>query len=143
MSTQHNAVQQLQLDPHEMAFRSFERDIVIAKRVTTVFRPGARKCGAFRSYCPGMPVTLRVINEVGLDRSLTAPEFDPDIAVKVQITSSEVFEIASLTETHFAGAHPLLKDVDTLCLYLGCIYNLHPSALAPTSLITRTTFTYL
>ncbi len=126
-----------------MAFRKVYVDLLKAKAITTIFRPGSRLPGTFRSYEPGQIVTIRVIDKVGADWANVAPEFVPDFGLQIEIKKVELLKLGELTANHFEGSSPDIQNVSALKYHLGVVYNLTPDELSDSALITRTTFVYL
>jgi hypothetical protein len=132
----------MNLDPSEMAFRKIYQDLLWARQITTIFRPGDRSPGKRRSYTPGQKITIRLIEKVGADWAMIAPEFDPNFQMLVVIETVEVFRLGELEARHFEGSSLDVQDIQSLRFHLGTIYNLAPDELNDSSFVTRTTFTF-
>lgn len=135
-------IRKLNLNPNEMAFRKIERSLLERGKISTVFRPGQRVCGTYRSYCPGQNAHAKILDRIGADWAMIAPSFIKGFSKKITIKTVEIKKIRALRPSDFKGAAPAILDKRSLIYYLGIIYNLSEDELAPDSLITKITFTY-
>jgi hypothetical protein len=76
----------MELPRDEMAFRKQYEDLLCARELTTVFRPGNRLYPNWRGYSPGEVVTARVIERCGSDELRVPPLFN-DTRIPIKITS--------------------------------------------------------
>lgn len=133
----------LELPRDEIAFRKIYKDLIIKKKITTVFRPGKRICGDFRGYCSGEIIKIRIIEKIGADWAMLPPKFEEDFIKKIEIVNIESFPIKNLKEKDFSGSSPDVFDKKSLIHQLGIIYNLSIEELQDDSLITKITFKYI
>jgi len=129
----------LYLPRDEMAIRAPYWNLVTEKKLVTVFRPGNRLCGDFRSYCPGEIVKLRLLSRVGADWAGLKPEFVKNETYEVVINSQEVIKSSDIDKIDFTGSSPDIKDKTSLLYHLGIIYNM---SLDEITEVTRTMFSY-
>ena len=130
----------LELPRDEMAFRLSYEPLLVARTLTTVFRPGSRLWPNWRGYQPGEIVTGRVIARPGSDALGIPPEFTP-ARFPIQIGTIDVMTPDALTTDDFIGSSPDVQDVPALLDHLMSIYGKPLSAFD--GLLTRITFTYL
>lgn len=127
----------------EIYFRKIYRDLIGQTKITTVFRPGNRLHGHPKGFREGEIVNLRIIVNVGAEWAKIHAELDPAFIVRAQITSLEAKTLGDLRKADFKGSSPDVQDVEQLRYHLGVIYNLNPSQLRSTTVVTRTAFKYL
>lgn len=130
----------LELPRDEMAFRLEYEPLMIARTLTTVFRPGNRLWPNWRGYQPGEIVTGRVIARPGSDALGIPPEFTP-ARYPIQIGTINVMAPDALTVTDFIGSSPDVCDIPSLLDHLMSIYGKPLSTFG--DLVTRINFTYL
>ena len=131
---------QLKLPADEMAVRAPYWELVERRALTTVFRPGDRSSGSFRSYHPGQHITVRKLMHVGADWINLPPMFAPEARVAARIVTQIHLPIEVLKPEHFEGSSPDVIDLQSLLYHLGVIYNLPLSEITS---VTRTTFEYI
>lgn len=124
----------------EMAFRRQYEPLLLARTLTTVFRPGNRIWPNWRGYQPGEIVTARVIEQPGSDALGIAPLFT-DIRIPIEIVSVTAIEVAALTASHFCGSSFDVHDTESLRAHLAEIYEQPLSAFD--DIVTRIAFAYL
>jgi hypothetical protein len=124
----------------EMAFRSRYRTLLLARELTTVFRPGDRIYPNWRGYCAGEIVTARIIRLPGSDELGVPPEFD-DLRILIRIRSIAVSPIDALDGAAFIGSSPDVKDRASLAEHLHHIYGRPLSAFG--NKVTRIAFAYV
>jgi hypothetical protein len=112
----------MELPRDEMAFRKQYEDLLLARKITTVFRPGNRVFPNRRGYIPGETVTARVIEKCGSDEQSVPPLFN-GTRVPIQITALTVKVINGVEEQDFAGSSPDVYDRDSLEGHLLDIYQ--------------------
>ncbi len=133
----------LDLPRDEMAFRKIYKDLVAGEKITTVFRPGKRLCGDFRSYCLGEKITIRIIENVGADWAKIAPQFETDFRKIIEIIDTSIMKLKDLTSKDFLGSSPDVCDKKSLIYHLGLIYNLSIDELNDESSVTKIKFQYI
>ncbi|MDD4804468.1 MAG: hypothetical protein PHN69_04770 [Candidatus Pacebacteria bacterium] len=133
----------LELPRDEIAFRKIYKDLIIKKKITTVFRPGKRICGDFRGYCSGEIIKIRIIEKIGADWAMLPPKFEEEFIKKIEIVEIKSFPVKDLQEDDFNGSSPDVFDKGSLIHQLGIIYNLSIEELQDDSLITKITFKYV
>jgi len=133
----------LDLPRDEMAFRKIYKDLITRKEITTVFRPGKRLCGDFRSYCLGEIITIRIIENVGADWAEVAPQFETNYGKKIEIIDTTTSKIEDLKKTDFEGSSPDVCDIKSLQYHLGLIYNLSIDEVGMETMITKIQFKYV
>ena len=112
----------MELPREEMAFRKRYENLLLAKKITTVFRPGNRVYPNRRGYMPGEQVTARVIEQCGSDEQGVPPLFN-DIRIPIRITSLTVKTIDGIESEDFAGSSPDVFDRESLESHLAGIYQ--------------------
>lgn len=112
----------MELPRDEMAFRKQYEELLLSKKITTVFRPGNRVFPNRRGYMPGETVTARVIEQCGSDELGVPPLFN-DTRVPIQITALTVKVIEGVEEPDFTGSSPDVYDRDSLEEHLFGIYR--------------------
>jgi hypothetical protein len=125
----------------EMAFRGRYRDLLVRRKLTTVFRPGDRVYPNWRGYCEGEIVTARVIFRPGSDELGVPPEFDDALRIPIRIGAISVCAIDTLDADAFEGSSPDVHDRDSLVAHLEQIYGRPISAFG--NLVTRIRFDYV
>lgn len=129
----------MNLPRDEMAFRKQYEDLLLAREITTVFRPGNRVYPNRRGYIPGEHVTARVIERCGCDERRVPPLFNAT-RIPIQITSLTVKMLDVVEEDDFEGSSPDVHDRDSLVEHLVGIYQ-RPVVCDGT--VTRIRFRYL
>ena len=124
----------------EMAIRAPYWNFVESEELKTVFRPGDRRCGTFRSYCPDEKITLRLLNKIGADWAKVPPVFDENKKKSVIIKTVEVIPIEKINKDHFKGSSPDIHDLESLLFHIALVYNLDIGEIKE---VTRTTFDYI
>ncbi|MBI4723722.1 MAG: hypothetical protein HY765_01485 [Rhodomicrobium sp.] len=124
----------------EMAFRKQYEDLLVAKKITTVFRPGNRVYPNRRGYIAGETVTARVIERCGSDRLGVPPLFNA-IRIPVQITRLVVTTIDRVESDDFHGSSPDVYDRRSLLDHLTGIYQKPIDAFDRT--VTKIEFRYV
>lgn len=130
----------LELPRDEMAFRLSYEPLLVARTLTTVFRPGNRLWPNWRGYRPGEIVTGRVIARPGSDALGIPPEFTP-ARFPIEIGTIKVMAPDILTAGDFTGSSPDVHDVPSLLDHLMSIYGKPLSAFGDP--VTRIQFAYL
>lgn len=130
----------LDLPRDEMAFRDRYQPLLVARTLTTVFRPGDRRYPAWRGYAAGEVVTARVIAIPGCDRRGVPPVFN-DFSAPIRIEDVTVRPVAALAAADFTGSSPDVSDAASLLLHLETIYG-RPIADYD-GLVTRIRFAYV
>ena len=136
-------MKKLELPRDEIAFRKIYKNLIIKKKLTTVFRPGKRVCGDFRGYCPGEVIKIRIIEKIGADWAMLPPEFEKDFIKKIKMVAIKSLPIKELKSEDLIGSSPDVFDQNSLIHHLGLIYNLPMEELQAESLITKITFEYI
>jgi hypothetical protein len=124
----------------EMAFRARYRALLLARELTTVFRPGDRSYPNWRGYREGEIVTARIIRIPGSDELGVPPEFD-DLRILIRIRSIAVSPIDALDGAAFIGSSPDVQDRASLTAHLHHIYDRPLSAFG--NQVTRIAFAYV
>jgi hypothetical protein len=124
----------------EMAFRSRYREMLLARTLTTVFRPGDRVYPNWRGYSEGEIVTARIIRNPGSDELGVPPEFD-DLRIPIRIRALKVLSVDALDRDAFAGSSADVHDRVSLVAHLRHIYGRPLSAFG--NQVTRIAFAYL
>ena len=127
----------------EIWFRKIYSDLIMARKITTIFRPGVRLCNSNKGFCNGETLRIKVIDKVGADWADLHGQTLPDFELKVRVLDTKVCPIGSLTEADFQGSSPDIFNIVSLTYHLGAVYNLAPAELNEKTLITKTTFSYL
>ena len=125
----------------EMAFRSRYRPLLLARALTTVFRPGDRLYPNWRGYAEGEVVTARIIRTPGSDEDGVPPLFDDDVRIPIRIETISVRSIDALGDDAFAGSSPDVYDSESLAAHLHRIYDRPISAFG--NQVTRIAFRYI
>lgn len=125
----------------EMAFRRTYRDLLLRRKLTTVFRPGDRTYPNWRGYSEGEIVTARVISRPGSDELGVPPKFDDDLRIPIRIVAISVSPIDALKADAFRGSSPDVHDCASLAVHLEHIYGRPISAFG--NLVTRIAFAYV
>jgi len=112
----------LELPRNEMAFRMRYQQLLLARNITTVFRPGNRIYPNWRGYLEGETVSARVIKRPGSDALGIAPVFN-ELRLPIRILALAVKPIAALTARDFTGSSPDVCDVPSLIAHLSDIYG--------------------
>ena len=112
----------MELPRDEMAFRKRYEELLLSRKITTVFRPGNRVYPNRRGYIPGERVTARVIEQCGSDEQGVPPLFN-DIRIPIRITSLTVKTIDGIEKEDFTGSSPDVYDRDSLEDHLEGIYQ--------------------
>ena len=129
----------LELRRDEMAFRREYEALLLARTLTTVFRPGDRRWPKRRGYRPGESVTARVIARCGSDALRLPPEFT-DARIAIRIASVELYDPATMTPDHFVGSSPDVHDRQSMLQHLLHIYGEPIDAFG--GVVTRIAFQY-
>jgi hypothetical protein len=129
----------LDLPRDEMAFRRKYQRLLLARKITTVFRPGDRRFPAWRGYAPGEVVTARVIVRVGSDALGVAPVFNA-VRIPIRLDEVDVLDAAALRPADFAGSSPDVRDRASLEAHLRGIYGRPLAAWG--GRVTRIRFSY-
>lgn len=124
----------------EMAFRARYRELLLARALTTVFRPGDRISPSWRGYSQGEIVTARIISRPGSDELGVPPQFD-DIRIPIRIVALSVSRLETLGPDAFLGSSPDVCDAASLAQHLHRIYG-RPLADFDNQ-VTRIAFAYL
>jgi hypothetical protein len=124
----------------EMAFRARYRELLLARALTTVFRPGDRIHPSWRGYSVGEIVTARIISQPGSDELGVPPKFD-DIRIPIRIVALSVSSIETLGPDAFLGSSPDVFDAAGLAQHIYQIYG-RPVADFDNQ-VTRIAFVYL
>ena len=112
----------LELPRNEMAFRMRYQELLLARKIATVFRPGNRIYPNWRGYLEGETVTARVIKRTGSDALGIPPQFN-DLRLPIRILSLTVKPVRALTPQDFLGSSPDVRDVPGLIAHLNEIYG--------------------
>jgi hypothetical protein len=120
--TGHLPAAALDLPRNEMAFRMRYQELLLARQITTVFRPGDRIYPNWRGYLEGETVIARVIKRTGSDALGIAPQFN-DLRLPIRILSLTVKPVDALTAADFLGSSPDVRDVAGLIAHLSEIYG--------------------
>ena len=123
----------------EMAFRGRYEPLLLARQITTVFRPGDRTWPHWRGYRQGEAVTARVIDRCGDDAARTPPQFNA-VRVAIRLTEVVVLDLDWLSAADFEGSSPDVVDRPGLLAHLQEIYG--KSIDAFDRQVTRIRFTY-
>jgi hypothetical protein len=129
----------VELPRDEMAFRKQYQRLLVARKITTVFRPGDRRFPAWRGYAVGETVTARVIARVGSDALGIPPRFN-DLRAPIQITEVRLIDVDALAPADFEGSSPDVFDRRSLLTHLEVIYGRPITAFG--SVVTRIAFAY-
>lgn len=130
----------LRLRRDEMAFRKRYEDALLARAITTVFRPGNRIYPAWRGYRLGEVVSARVIERPGSDLEGVPPVFNA-IRIPIRITAIALRRIAELTAADFEGCAEDVGCAQSLLAHLDGIYGDWPERAA--GIVTRIHFRYI
>jgi len=106
----------------EMAFRGCYEGLLRDRRITSVFRPGARIWPNWRGYIVGETVTARVIEQLGCDELRLAPRFN-SVRVPIRIEDLAVLDVERLSPQDFEGSSPDVTDRESLLAHLFEIYG--------------------
>jgi hypothetical protein len=112
----------LLLPRDEMAFRKEYGPLVLARGITTVFRPGNRVHPNRRGYMVGETVNARIIEQCGDDRLGQPPVFGA-ATIPIRITHLTVFFIDCVKHADFHGSSPDVFDRKSLIGHLERIYG--------------------
>lgn len=112
----------LELPRNEMAFRMRYQELLLARKITTVFRPGNRIYPNWRGYLEGETVSARVIKRPGSDALGIAPLFN-ELSLPIRILSLAVKPVHALSLEDFLGSSPDVRDVPGLIAHLNEIYG--------------------
>lgn len=123
----------------EMAFRRRYEPMLLARTLTTVFRPGDRRWPNWRGYRQGEIVTARVIARPGSDALGIPPEFT-STRILIEIVDIRVFAPETLTAADFVGSSPDVQDPGSLLVHLLGIYGRPLSDFG--DVVTRIQFVY-
>jgi len=115
-------VNALDLPRNEMAFRRRYQNLLLARKITTVFRPGDRIHPNWRGYVEGETVTARVIEQIGSDELGVPPLFN-SIRIPIKIVKLDVKPIDSLGPEDFHGSSPDVTNSGSLESHLIGIYG--------------------
>lgn len=129
----------VELPRDEMAFRMRYQRLLLARRITTVFRPGNRIHPNWRGYILGETVVARVIERPGSDAHGIPPLFN-DLRIPIRIRGLEVKGLNEFTAEDFVGSSPDVMDVADLIAHLNEIYDTPIAAFA--GQVTRIRFDY-
>lgn len=129
----------LEMPRDEMAFRRRYEPMLLARTLTTVFRPGDRLWPNWRGYRPGEIITARVIARPGSDALGIPPEFT-STRIMIGILDIRVLAPEALTAADFVGSSPDVQDVQSLRVHLLGIYGRPLSAFG--DVVTRIRFAY-
>lgn len=135
-----SALPSLDMPRDEMAFRRRYQQMLFARTLTTVFRPGDRLWPNWRGYRRGEIVTARVIARPGSDALGIPPEFT-STRISIGIVDIRVFAPEALTADDFLGSSPDVHDPGSLRVHLLGIYGRPLSAYG--DVVTRIQFNYL
>ncbi len=124
----------------ELAFRRQYQDLLLAGRITAVFRPGIRVPPKRDAFAVGDVVTARVMERRGCHRLGLPPVFN-DIRIPVQITRLEVMTIDGLRDEDFEGSLPDVRDKETLREHLADLSDQPVACIG--SAVTRIQFRYI
>lgn len=124
----------------EMAFRKPYQRLLLARKITTVFRPGDRLFPAWRGYAPGETITVRVIARHGSDALGVPPVFNK-VRLPVRILDVTVTPVEALRAADFEGSSPDVTDTPSLLQHLQGIYGKPIAAFD--GIVTRIRFAYL
>ena len=130
----------LEMPRDEMAFRRQYEPLLLARTLTTVFRPGNRIWPNWRGYQPDEVVFARVIIQPGSDAQGIPPQFTA-ARIPIQIASIAVLALDALTAADFIGSSPDVHDTASLLAHLADIYEQPLSAVG--NVVTRIQFAYL
>lgn len=130
----------LEMPRDEMAFRDRYEQLLLNRTLTTVFRPGDRRCPNWRGYEVGETVTARVIVQPGSDALGIAPEFSA-LRIPIRILELDVNDPNALRPLDFVGSSPDVFDQASLLSHLADIYDQPLSAYG--DIVTRIHFSYL
>ncbi|OYY63126.1 MAG: hypothetical protein B7Y49_13860 [Sphingomonas sp. 28-62-11] len=139
-SGQAHVIPPLEMPRDEMAFRRQYEPMLLARTLTTVFRPGNRLWPNWRGYQPGEIVTARVIDKPGSDARGIAPQFTA-ARIPIEIVDIKVIRAAALAAADFCGSSPDVHDAESLRVHLAEIYEQSLSAFD--DVVTRIKFAYL
>lgn len=134
------AAPQLLLPRDEMAFRKQYQDLLIARAITTVFRPGDRVYPAPRGYRRGERVTARVIETPGSDALGVPPTFNA-VSAPIMIREVKRLRLDALRPNDFRGSSPDVRDRESLLAHLLEIYG--PPLERFGGIVTRIRFRYV
>ena len=123
----------------EMAFRGRYEALLLARRITTVFRPGDRTWPNWRGYRQGEVVIARVIDQCGNDASRIPPRFTA-LRLPIRLTEVAVLDVDWLSPADFEGSSPDVFDRPSLIAHLQDIYGKPIDAFDRQ--VTRIRFTY-
>jgi hypothetical protein len=124
----------------EMAFRARYRELLLARVLTTVFRPGDRIYPSWRGYSEGEIVTARIISQPGSDELGVPPKFD-DIRIPIRIEALSVSRLETLGRDAFLGSSPDVCDAASLSRHLHQIYGRPMTDFG--NQVTRIAFAYI
>lgn len=124
----------------EMAFRARYRELLLARALTTVFRPGDRIYPSWRGYSTGEIVTARIISKPGSDELGVPPKFD-DIRIPIRIVGLSVSRLETLGPDAFLGSSPDVCDGPSLAQHLYEIYGRPVNDFG--NQVTRIAFVYI
>ncbi len=127
----------------EIWFRKIYIDLIKARKITTIFRPGQRLCNCNKGFCKGERLKIRIIDKVGADWAGVLGQILPDFSQEVQVLETKVITLGSLSADDFLGSSPDINNILSLRYHLGILYNLTPIELDDKAIITVTTFLYV
>lgn len=124
----------------EMAFCKQHEDLLLTRKITTVFLPGIRVHPHRSGYITGEVVTARVIEHTAAAACDALPVYN-DIRVPVQITRLVVMTVDGVGPDDFEGSSPDVRDRESLRTHLAQISHGANGGSAGT--VTRVQFRYL
>jgi hypothetical protein len=127
----------------EIWFRKIYADLVKARRVTTIFRPGKRLEDDPKGFREGETLQIRIIDNVGADWANLYGEVVKDFVMPVRVVAITARPLGSFTPEDFSGSTPDVYSKESLFYQLGILYNFSPAEIGDDTLITRTRFEYL
>ncbi len=129
----------LEMPRDEMAFRRQYEPMLVARTLTTVFRPGNRLWPNWRGYQPGEHVTARIIAQPGSDALRIPPDFTAT-RIPIEIVDIKVVALHDLTADDFVGSSLDVHDAASLRAHLVEIYDQPLSDFG--DMVTRIAFAY-
>jgi hypothetical protein len=126
--------------PAELAFHKQYEDLLLARKITAVFRPGVRVPPSRNAFVVGQAITARVIERHTPDRVGLPPVFN-DLCIPLEVTRLEVMTIDGLTPEDFEGFLPDVCDGASLRKHLAALPG--EPADRSSNAITRIQFRYM
>lgn len=126
--------------PAELVFHKQYEDLLLARKITAVFRSGVRVPPNRNAFVAGQTVTARVMERHTLERAGLPPVFN-DLCIPLEVTRLEVMTIDGLLPEDFEGFLPDVCDGASLRKHLAALPGEPVDRSA--SAVTRIQFRYI